>query len=242
MAAKRRSSRKSTRKGSRRAAGKPRASAHRRPAARRAPRSRPAPRRKAAARSRAPAAKPGSAAAPGPKPAAAAAGARTTAPAARPAARSVDFLGWLRQQGVKIDIKRHAEAFTAQEVAAAVKVTGYELAKVVVLKGDGDYVLAVVPAPLKVDLKAARDILGTKKVSLAHEEEFESLFPGCDRGAMPPFGNLWGVRTFVDESLARHPHIVFNAGSHIETVSMSYTDFERLARPTRARIAEPPAP
>jgi Ala-tRNA(Pro) deacylase len=142
---------------------------------------------------------------------------------------------------VRIDIKRHAEAFTAQEVAAAVKVTGYELAKVVVLKGDGDYVLAVVPAPLKVDIKAARGILGAKKVSLAHEEEFETLFPGCDRGAMPPFGNLWGVRTFVDESLARHPHIVFNAGSHIETVSMSYTDFERLARPTRARIAEQPA-
>jgi Ala-tRNA(Pro) deacylase len=168
--------------------------------------------------------------------------AHSAAPAARPAARSVDFLGWLRQQGVKFDIKRHAEAFTAQEVAAAVKVTGYELAKVVVLKGDGDYVLAVVPAPLKVDLKAARGILGAKKLSLAHEEEFETLFPGCDRGAMPPFGNLWGVRTFVDESLARHPHIVFNAGSHIETVSMSYTDYERLARPTRARIAEPPAP
>jgi Ala-tRNA(Pro) deacylase len=138
-------------------------------------------------------------------------------------------------------VKRHAEVFTAQEVAAAVRVTGYELAKVVVLKADGRFALAVVPAPLKVDLKAARGVLKAKQVALAHEEEFERLFPGCDRGAMPPFGHLWGLPTYVDDALAHYPEIVFNAGSHIETVTMQYGEYERLAKPLRAHIAQPAA-
>jgi len=163
-------------------------------------------------------------------------GVGSAAPA--PAGRPVDFLDWLRHQGTKFTVQKHAEVFTAQEVAAAVKVTGYDLAKVVVLKADSAYVLAVVPAPLRVDLKAARAALRAKKVALAREDEFESLFAGCDRGAMPPFGELWGVKTFVDESLAAHAQIVFNAGSHIETVTMPYLEYERLARPSRARIAE----
>lgn len=150
----------------------------------------------------------------------------------------MDFLDWLKRQNARFTTQKHAEAFTAQEVAAAVRVTGYELAKVVVLKADGAYALAVVPAPLRVDLKAVRDILKAKKVSLAREEEFEALFPGCDRGAMPPFGGLWGMATYIDESLASHEQIVFNAGSHTETVSMPYGEYERLARPTRVRIAE----
>ena len=159
-------------------------------------------------------------------------------PAAAVTGRSVDFLRWLRQQGAKFSVQQHAEVFTAQEVAAAVRVTGYELAKVVVLKADGKFALAVVPAPLRVDLKAASSVLKSRRVSLAREEEFESLFPGCDRGAMPPFGELWGMPTYVDESLAAHPQIVFNAGSHIETVAMPYQEYERMARPIRVRIAE----
>jgi Ala-tRNA(Pro) deacylase len=166
----------------------------------------------------------------------AASGARAASPAP-PAGRSVDFINWLRQQGAKFSVRQHAEVFTAQEVAAAVRVTGYELAKVVVLKADQRFALAVVPAPLRVDLKAASGVLKARRVSLAREEEFESLFPGCDRGAMPPFGELWGMPTYVDESLAAHEQIVFNAGSHIETVTMPYREYERLARPQRARIA-----
>ena len=227
---------------------KPRAKASKnRSKARRRPRpgARPAARRpKAGAGRRAkPAARP--AARPRTGQARPAAAGRPAAPrptaAARPAGPPIDFLAWLRRQNAQFTTQKHAEAFTAQEVAAAVRVTGYDLAKVVVLKADERFALAVVPAPLRVDLKAARQVLGAKKVALAREDEFESLFPGCDRGAMPPFGGLWGLPTYVDESLAGHAQIVFNAGSHIETVSMPYREYERLARPTRARIAETPA-
>jgi len=154
------------------------------------------------------------------------------------APRRVDFLAWLRAQGVAFEVKKHAEVYTAQEVAAVSRVSGYDLAKVVVLKANGSYVLAVLPAPLRVDFAAARSAVGAKKVSLASEADFDRLFPGCEPGAMPPFGSLWGLKTYVDESLSSHPRIVFNAGSHIETVSMAYADFERLARPLRVRLAE----
>ncbi len=150
-------------------------------------------------------------------------------------------MGWLHRQGLPFETQRHVEVFTSQEVAASVRISGYELAKVVVLKADGSFVLAVVPAALRVDLNAARRELGAKSVSLAHEEDFAGLFPGCDRGAMPPFGNLWGLETYIHEALAAQPHLVFNAGSHIETVKMATSDYERLVRPKRVRICEQPA-
>ena len=150
----------------------------------------------------------------------------------------MDFIAWLRSQNVPFQSQKHAEVYTAQEVAAVMKVSGYDLAKVVVLDVDGSSVLAILPAPLRVDFSAARSALGARKVSLASETTVEKLFPGCQLGAMPPFGNLWGIKTYVDESLATHHRIVFNAGSHIETVSMAYEDFERLARPVRTRLAQ----
>ncbi|MEE8537676.1 MAG: YbaK/EbsC family protein [Acidobacteriota bacterium] len=155
-----------------------------------------------------------------------------------PVQRAVHFIAWLRGQNVPFQSQKHAEVYTAQEVAAVMKVSGYELAKVVVLNVDGSSVLAVLPAPLRVDFRVARSALGAKKISLASEATVERLFPGCERGAMPPFGNLWGIKTYVDESLATHQRIVFNAGSHIETVSMAYADFERLARSVRTRLAQ----
>jgi Ala-tRNA(Pro) deacylase len=122
----------------------------------------------------------------------------------------------------------HRPAFTAQEVAAAQHVPGKELAKVVVAKAGERYLMAVVPAPRKVDLRKLGQVLPEKTARLASEEEFAQLFPQCEPGAMPPFGNLFGLPVFVDQALARDEEIVFQAGTHVDTVRMKYSDFARL--------------
>jgi Ala-tRNA(Pro) deacylase len=126
---------------------------------------------------------------------------------------------------------QHPIAFTAQGVAAATHVHGRELAKTVVIRVDGRFVLAVLPAPARVDLKRFREMAGADLVSLATEAEFQGLFPGCEPGAMPPFGNLYGLPVYVDEKLTKDRQIVFNAGTHSEAVKMEYADFERLVQP-----------
>ena len=117
---------------------------------------------------------------------------------------------------VSYDVLAHPQVYTAQDVAAAAHVPGRELAKSVVVKADDRLVLAVLPAPRKVNTDELRKALGAKEVRMAHEAEFASLFPGCELGAMPPFGNLYGVEVYVDRSLTRDEDIVFNAGTHVE--------------------------
>jgi Ala-tRNA(Pro) deacylase len=126
---------------------------------------------------------------------------------------------------------QHPIAFTAQGVAAATHVHGRELAKTVVIRVDDRFVLAVLPAPGRVDLKRFREVVGADLVSLATEAEFQGLFPGCEPGAMPPFGNLYGLPVYVDEKLTLDRQIVFNAGTHSEAVRMEYSDFARLVQP-----------
>jgi Ala-tRNA(Pro) deacylase len=129
----------------------------------------------------------------------------------------------------------HSEAYTAQEIAASAHIPGKELAKTVIVKLDGRMAMAVLPASYKVDFGRLREAAGAGKVELAAEEEFKDRFPGCDPGAMPPFGNLYDMEVFVSESLAGDERIVFNAGSHIELISLPYRDFERLVKP---RVAD----
>jgi Ala-tRNA(Pro) deacylase len=138
---------------------------------------------------------------------------------------------------VKYDVLTHPQVYTAQDVAAATHVPGKELAKSVVVKADDRFVLAVLPAPRKVDTEQFQKQLGVKELRMAHESEFASLFPGCELGAMPPFGNLYGIDVFVDRSLTHDEEIVFNAGTHIEAIRMNYKDFERLVKPTIAEFA-----
>jgi len=143
----------------------------------------------------------------------------------------VDIRSYLKDQGVPFEVTAHPLAFTAQEVAQAVHVSGYRLAKVVVLKVDGAFVMAVLPGAMRVDLARFKQVAGARRVDLASESEFERLFPGCERGAMPPFGNLYDVPVYVDQSLAGRDRIVFNAGNHIETIRVAYSDYERLVKP-----------
>ncbi|MEE9201117.1 MAG: YbaK/EbsC family protein [Candidatus Brocadiales bacterium] len=132
---------------------------------------------------------------------------------------------------VPYNVSMHQEVYTAQEVAAAVHVKGKELVKVVIIKTKDKYVMAVLPADHKVDVERMRTLLNDAEARLATEGEFKSLFQDCDVGAMPPFGNLYDVGVYVDKSLAEDEDIVFQAGSHVETIRMKYADFERLVGP-----------
>jgi len=137
----------------------------------------------------------------------------------------------LDREGIRYITIRHSRAYTAQEVAAAAHVPGKEMAKTVVAKLDGKPALVVLPAGEKVNLDQLRAKTGAREVELATEQEFAALFPGCELGAMPPFGNLFGLDTYVTRSLEEDEEIAFNAGTHTELIKMPYRDFERVVHP-----------
>jgi len=134
-------------------------------------------------------------------------------------------------ESVKYVSISHSPAFTAQEIAASAHISGAALAKTVVVKIDGKLALVVLPATMMVDLDQLRIVTDAEKVELAEESEFERLFPDCELGAMPPFGSLFDMRTWVDRSLGEQDEIAFNAGSHTEVIRLAYGDYERLAQP-----------
>jgi Ala-tRNA(Pro) deacylase len=112
------------------------------------------------------------------------------------------------------------------------------MAKVVMVKKNGVPVMTVLPAPFRIDFSLLEKALG-EKVEMETEREFADLFPGCEVGAEPPFGNLFNVEEMVDSTLAENEDIVFNAGNHRETVRMKYKDFERLVHPKVGAFAKP---
>jgi len=138
---------------------------------------------------------------------------------------------FLDKEKVKYVSIVHSPAFTAQEIAAAAHVPGRELAKTVILHLDGKTAMAVLPANRKIILEDLRQAAGVEEVRFATEDEFKQLFPDCEVGAMPPFGNLYGMDVYVAASLAEDEEIVFNAGSHTELIRLAYRDFERLVKP-----------
>jgi Ala-tRNA(Pro) deacylase len=138
---------------------------------------------------------------------------------------------FLDENGIKYLAIQHSVAYTSQELAARMHIHGWELAKTTILKVDGKFHMAVLPAPCHVDLSKFRDLTGAKSVVLAAEEEFKQLFPECELGAMPPFGNLYGLPVHVDERLTEDDSIVFNAGTHTEAIRLDFADFKRLAKP-----------
>ncbi|MCP4756846.1 MAG: YbaK/EbsC family protein, partial [Proteobacteria bacterium] len=138
---------------------------------------------------------------------------------------------------VKYVCIHHSPAYTAQEIAASAHIAGKDMAKIVMVKVDGKMSLSVLPASYKVDFDLLKDRIGAKKVELANEEEFKELFPECEVGAMPPFGNLYGLDVYVAESLAEDEEIAFNAGSHTELIRLKYKDFENLANPKKFKFS-----
>ena len=132
---------------------------------------------------------------------------------------------------VKYVVISHSKAYTAQGIAAVAHISGKFLAKTVIVKLDGALAMAVLPASYQVDLTALKKEVGVQDAELASEREFKQHFPDCETGAMPPFGNLYGIPVYVDETLTEDDEIAFNAGSHYELIRMAYTDFDRLVRP-----------
>lgn len=145
-----------------------------------------------------------------------------------PVQKLKEFLDANRVKYVSI---RHSPAFTAQEIAASAHIPGRELAKTVMVTIDGRMAMAVLPASCKVDLQLLREVTGADRVALATEREFRDMFPGCETGGMPPFGNLYGMDVYVAAPLAEDEEIAFNAGSHTELIRLAYADYERLVQP-----------
>ncbi len=144
---------------------------------------------------------------------------------------------YLRENGAGFEVMTHSQAFTMQEVAAALHLPGNQVAKVVMVKADDKMAMLVLPAPYRLNTDKAGKLLGVKKVRLADEKEFTDLFPDCATGAMPPFGNLYDIPVYVDQALAEEPDIVFRIGTHRETMKVAYADFARLAQPTVGEFA-----
>mgnify|MGYP002682126365 FL=1 len=144
---------------------------------------------------------------------------------------------FLDREGIKYVTISHSKAYTAQEVAASAHISGKEMAKTVIVKTDGEMAMVVLPANHKLDFATLEGGLGARRVELASEDEFRGLFPECEVGAMPPFGNLYGMDGYVEESLTGGDRIAFNAGSHTEVIRLPYRDFERLVQPRVFRAA-----
>jgi Ala-tRNA(Pro) deacylase len=146
------------------------------------------------------------------------------------------LIDFLNEGKVRYEIMHHPEAFTAQELTAMEHVKGRHHAKVVMVRSGGDKVMMVLPADHRVDIEKLAKTTG-KQASLATEADFQSLFPDCAVGTMPPFGRLYGVPTYVDKSLTEDDFIVFEAGTHSDAIKMSYPDYARLAEPQVAEFA-----
>lgn len=151
-----------------------------------------------------------------------------------PVATLKDFLD---KNHVKYLAITHSAAYTAQGIAALTHTPGKELAKTVIVNVDGALAMAVLPASYQVDLGVLQADVAAKSLRLASEKEFKEKFPQCETGAMPPFGNLYGMDVFVDEVLTYDKEIAFNAGSHRELIRMEYEDFARLVQPKIMRFS-----
>jgi len=144
---------------------------------------------------------------------------------------------FLDSHSVKYLVISHSPAITAQEIAASAHIPGKELAKTVMVKIDGSMAMAVVPASHQVDFDLLKAATGAGQVELATEQDFRDMFPGCELGAMPPFGNLYEMQVVVSRSLAADEEIAFNAGSHTELIRLAYADFQRLVEPKVVRLS-----
>ena len=146
------------------------------------------------------------------------------------------LIEFLNQNHVPYEIVHHPVAFTAQELAAIEGVKGHEHAKVVMAKAGAQLLMLVLPADHRVNWERLGELIG-QSPGLAAETDFAALFPDCEIGTMPPFGQLYGVEMWVDCRFMLSPRFVFEAGTHSDAIKMAYADFARLAQPPVADFA-----
>lgn len=144
---------------------------------------------------------------------------------------------FLEQKDVRYTQQLHATAYTAAGVASVIHVRGKDMAKAVMVLADDKLVMLVIPASTHLRLRNVKQALRAREVFLASEADFAHIFPDCEVGAMPPFGNLYGIPVFVDESLTKDKEIAFNAGTHREIMKMSYEDYARVVSPRTVNVA-----
>jgi Ala-tRNA(Pro) deacylase len=149
--------------------------------------------------------------------------------------RLKDYLDENKIKYVKIT---HSSAYTAQEIAASVHIPGKELAKTVIVRVNDGFAIVVLPASRKINFDRLKSVIGNNEIRLAQEDEFKGLFPDCEVGAMPPFGNLYDLPVYVASALTDDKEIAFNAGTHTDVIKVSYSDFEKLVKPTIGTFSE----
>ncbi len=144
---------------------------------------------------------------------------------------------YLDKHNVKYVTIKHSLAFTAQEIAASAHIKGKELAKTVLIKMNGKMAMCVLPASYKVNFDQLKELMSIENIRLANEVEFKDKFPECEVGAMPPFGNLYGIDVYVADILAQDEDIAFNACNHTELIQMSFKDYMKLVKPKLLRFS-----
>jgi Ala-tRNA(Pro) deacylase len=148
---------------------------------------------------------------------------------------------YLDSNHVSYEVLGHQEAYTAPEIAHSLHVSGKMVAKVVIVKAGDRFVMTVLPSNWKIDFDRLKEVLEATRVRWATEDEFKGLFPDCEIGTMPPFGNLYGIEVYVDQSLTEDEEIVFQAGTHFGAVKLRYQDFSNLVHPKVAEFHQAPA-
>ena len=149
---------------------------------------------------------------------------------------SIKLKEFLQRNNIHYKTMTHTQVFTSQETAESAHISGREFAKTVIVKIDGKMAMAVLPSSYNIDLELFKDSLHANSVELAHEDEFEDLSPECETGAMPPFGNMYGMEVYVCDVIDEESNIAFNFGSHTELVRMPYKDFQRLVHPRKTHL------
>ena len=151
-----------------------------------------------------------------------------------PVKKLKDFLS---SHNIKYVTISHSPAYTAQEIAALSHISGKDMAKTVIVNIDNETVMLVLQASCGVDFDLLKKNTGADTIELASEQEFKNMFQGCETGAMPPFGNLYGMKVYVEERLTKNEEISFNAGSHTELIKMAYKDYENVVKPEVFKFA-----
>jgi Ala-tRNA(Pro) deacylase len=144
---------------------------------------------------------------------------------------------YLNYNGVKYVTVSHSKAYTAQEVAASIHIRGKKIAKTVIVKIDGQFAMVVLPASYRVDFEKLKETVGAEEVKLASETDFIDNFPECEVGAIPPFGNLYGMKVYVAASIVEDEDFLFNAGSHTELMKLPFKTYEDLVQPQVVRMS-----
>jgi Ala-tRNA(Pro) deacylase len=149
-----------------------------------------------------------------------------------------DVMDYLKHNNVHYEVIEHVPAFSAHEVAVVSHVPEKDLAKTLIVNADGKFYMVIMPADHRLDDHLLHDVLKAKHVHLASEEDLQQIFPDCEVGAMPPFGNLYALPVYADKTLADDDVIVFNACSHTKSIRLKMYDFLRLVKPVIAEFSQ----